>query len=413
MTEAYRLPGRALATRLPDFETLLRRALLAISVATPCLLGFSTSYILLGLVILASGYLVQRGQPFVLDLPGKVLLACFAVIAGVIVLNARRPFDLIFIVNFLAFAAYAPFATVFSRAASPRNAEIVANLALAGAAIGFGFGVIDRMVFHAERAGSFTTDPIRLADTALIVGFLSLIGILTRRDARRWIYLLGPVLALATIYLSGSRGALLAFTPMVVAAAFLLVRHKVVAFLVGAGLIAVFAIILTFTDLAGLRAATLLQILADLANGSSLGDEGTRIRFELYQAGWQAFQESPLIGHGWARMMSSLLPYLSEADKVHASLPHLHNEFLNFAVFGGLAGIAVYVALLALPVTACLMTPRDGQFSARLYGCALLTVSYFMLGLPDTMLSFELHTALYVALTAILLSYCRDPEPSA
>ena len=33
---------------------------------------------------------------------------------------------------------------------------------------------------------------------------------------------------------------------------------------------------------------------------------------------------------------------------------------------------------------------------------------YFVLGLPDTMLSFALHNTLYVVLTAMLLNYCRD-----
>jgi O-antigen ligase len=118
-------------------------------------------------------------------------------------------------------------------------------------------------------------------------------------------------------------------------------------------------------------------------------------------------------------MMPSVAPYLSDAYRDQASLPHMHNEVLNFAVFGGVVGIALYLTLLALPILACLRTPRDSLFRARMYGCCLLTLGYFMLGLPDTMLSFEVHTALYVAWLAVLLNACRDstavetPNPKA
>ena len=74
----------------------------------------------------------------------------------------------------------------------------------------------------------------------------------------------------------------------------------------------------------------------------------------------------------------------------------------------GVFGIAVYLILLVTPVLCCLRSPRDSQYRTRLYGCSLLSISYFVLGLPDTMLSFTLHNTLYVVLTAMLLNYCRD-----
>ena len=74
----------------------------------------------------------------------------------------------------------------------------------------------------------------------------------------------------------------------------------------------------------------------------------------------------------------------------------------------GVVGVLVYLGLLVVPILVCLRSPRDSQFRARLYGCAVLVGSYVTLGLADVMLGFELHTALYVVLTALLLSYCRD-----
>ena len=42
----------------------------------------------------------------------------------------------------------------------------------------------------------------------------------------------------------------------------------------------------------------------------------------------------------------------------------------------------------------------------------MITIIYFFDGLTDLMFGFEFHTALYAALLAILLAYCRDREPN-
>ena len=150
------------------------------------------------------------------------------------------------------------------------------------------------------------------------------------------------------------------------------------------------------------------------ATGAPVADHAMAVRFKLYEAGWQAFEQSPLFGHGWARLMSSVEPFLAGADKTYAKLPHLHNEVLNFAVFGGVAGVAIYLVLIAMPIIIALRSRRDGQYRARLAGTGILALGYVVMGLPDTMLSFDLHTALYVALVATLLGYCRDErEPEA
>ena len=391
-------------------EPLLRRALLATTLLLTCLLGFLTSYVLVLLALAAAVLLGIRGQLHA-NLASRWFLVCFLAVTAIIVINTREPRDLLHAINLIALLYSAPLTSLYQRAASPTNTETVANLALAGTIVGLGYAIFDAAMLGHPRAGSLTTDPIRLADTALILGFLSLMGLLGRTDRLRWIYLPGPVLALATIYLSGSRGPLLAYTPMLIVAAFLLIQRKRTAAVIGAACLAVFGAALGVATLLGNRSASLIEVLTMVSRGAA-ADEATRIRMALYRAGWDAFLQSPIFGHGWTRVMSSAMEFLPDADRIQAQLPHLHNEALNFAVFGGIVGLAIYVTLLAIPIWACLRTPRDSQYRARFYGCALLTVSYFLLGLPDTMLSFELHIALYVAITAILLGYCRDAPPT-
>ncbi len=394
-------------------EAGLRRAFLAVTLVVACLTGYVTTYVLLLLVIAASAVLAARRVPPLLDFAGLGFMACFAAMAIALTITAQDAFDVALVANFAAFIAYIPLATLYRRAAKPGNTALVAMLSLGGAFAGFAFAVIHGPIMGADRAGwVIFTDPIRLAGTCLILGFLALIGFIVHPGRWRWIFMLGPVFALVTILLAGSRGALLAFPPLALVATLFIVRHKLTALgLAGAG-IAVLLGLLIFTDLGEGRAATVLSIVPEILSGRMVVDIQTAIRIDLYRAGWEAFLASPFAGHGWARLMSAVVPYLDPANASHAYLPHLHNDLLTLAVAAGVFGIAVYFALLAIPPIAVLRSPRDSQYEARMFGVSILVTAYVVMGLPDTMLSFELHSALYVATAAVLLAFCRDDGTS-
>jgi len=389
-------------------EIALRWALLAVTLSLSCLTGFATSYILLVLAVLATGYIFFGRIGWVFDTPARLFLAAFAGLGVLFAVSARQPADVLYAFNFVALLIYAPLATLFGRATAPGNAETVARLALVGTALGCAISLFEVVVLGTDRAGVFITDTIRLGDTAVLLGFLSLIGFIQRTDRGRWIYVLGPVLAVIVVLLTGARGAMLAFPLMSLATIILIIRHKWLAVAVGAlAIMVLFAAALT-NFFGNARLQSVFAVFSDMASGAAVADEAVRIRIELYKAGWAAFQQSPLIGHGWARLMTSIEPFLAETDKIHATLPHLHNEVLNFAVFGGIIGVGIYLALIAAPIVLSLRSPRDSQYRARQFGTVMLVLGYIVMGLPDTMLSFELHTALYVAFSAIILAYCRD-----
>ena len=406
---------------LLPFETLLRRALLILTLVLPCLFGFMTTYVLLLLLVVAFVYLFGlqwRGERALqLGLAGKLFLIAFVGLAALIALNAvldGAPAEIRYGLDFGMFLLYAPLAGIYVRGAKPGNVVIVADLALAGTVVAFLLGVVEELVYHPERAGYLTSDPIRYADTAVILGFLSLMGLVARTSLRRWIYLLGPVLGLGAVLMSGSRSAMLAFPVMAIVAAVLLVRRKALAVGVGAGAVALFAAVFALADFFNLsRALTILDVFRNLAGGGAIADESTRQRFVIYRAGLSAFWQSPWIGVGWHRRMAVAGQYMPPADKGLAALPHLHDEVLNFAVGGGVIAVLIYLMVIATPILACLKSPRDSQYQTRLYGCWLLVASYVSLGLADVMISFELHTSLFMALTALLLAFCRDTPETA
>ncbi|MBK8084980.1 MAG: O-antigen ligase family protein [Devosia sp.] len=404
-------PSRAIAATAPG-ETVLRRAILVTAVGLSCLLGYFTTYLLQVLLILVAGwFLLRRLSPAAdFDTAARLFLVAFLLLAAGELVTLRHPADLLPLLNFATMLLYVPLAMLFRRAAGPSNSRKTADFALAGAAVGLLVSLFFTHVLLEPRAGgnTFFTDPIRLANTALLAGFFAMIGAAAHGGQHRYIYFLGPLMGLVVIFSTGTRTGLIAFAVLLLVAAFMLVRRKLLALSLSLGLALLFGAVAWLGDIAGARAITLFDIAGRLAAGDHPADLGTAIRFILYRAGGQAFLDAPLFGHGWSRLMSSIVPYLDAFEQSHAGLPHLHDDGLNFAVANGMFGLGTYLVMLATPLTACLASPRDSQYHTRLYGCGLLTVSYFVLGLPDTMLSFPLHNTLYVVLTALLLNYCRD-----
>lgn len=401
------------------FETLLRCAVLALALVLPFLLGLLTTYVLLLLLIIIVGYLAlqQRTARPSLDLAGKLFFLAFLVMAADIAINAMRAghwHDLLYAFDFGMLVFYGPLAALLDRGAKPANSGIVANVALAGTLFALLIGIVFEVVQQPYRFEGINSDPIRFSDTAVLTGFLSLMGVLAFPGPRRWIYLLGPPSSLAVAVMTGSRSALLAFPLLLVLAIVVLVERKRVALAVIAASTAAGALVVALLAqwFSVDRAASAIPLVRHLLTGATVTDETTLQRFAIYRAGVQAFWQSPILGVGWHNKMEAIRPYLPPEYESLANLTHLHDEVLNFAVGMGVVGVLVYLALLVVPIVVCLKSPRDSQFRARLYGCILLVASYVTLGLADVMLSFELHTALYVAFTALLLSYCRD-RPAA
>lgn len=392
------------------FERLLVVAALGtILVVTP-VLGLLTTYAIVFVALIFAIRNLARGGRARWNLrePGKTFLAAFAALVLLFSVTARQPADVLFALNFVVFVFFVPLATLFDRNAAPSNSTLVAWLALAGAGVACAASLFEIFGLGHDRAGSVFSDYIRFANTAVILGFIALIGTIQKQGRSRWVFLLGPALALVVVLLTGARIAMLAYPALALAATVLLVRHKAAALLLGGLFVLALVMVGASGWLGSARIESLFRVISDIAAGKDVADEAVRIRLELYRAGWAAFREAPLLGHGWARLLGAPAGYLAESDQVHATLPHLHNEMLNFAVAGGLAGVIVYLGLLLAPLIAALRSVRDSQYGARLAGTWLLVVAYVVMGLTDTMISFELHTALYVGFTAILIAFCRD-----
>lgn len=389
-------------------------ALLVLTLSTSVVLGLLTPYalVLVGLVLLAARIVDGSLWASLRTAAPLALLAIVAALAICFAVTARQTSDLMFIFNFAMLVLFAPIYATLERQRSTNGALIVARLALAGALLSVVVMLVRIGYMGGRRSDTGLIGVIVLANTAMILGFIALIGAAADQGLRRAVYLLGPLAGISTLIMTQSRGPLLALVPLGVAAAIFLARSlRINWWWVALGLAAAVAATAMWVMSLGGRMARLPGIFYSLLSGDFVRDRTAEFRLDLYQAGWKAFSDSPIIGHGWARIMAAATPYLENSQL--AELPQLHNDFLDFAVAGGVIGIACYVALLAAPVVLGLLTPRDSQRRVRLYGCTVLSIAYFFDGLTDLMFGFEFHTALYALILAILLGYCRDREPAS
>ncbi|MEO6013287.1 MAG: O-antigen ligase family protein [Devosia sp.] len=399
------------------FGSALGGVLLLLILASYGVGGVYVPYLLLIPVIIALPYLVyvHAGRPLVPDFAGWGFLAAFTLLAIAFTLGGTQPSDGLIAANFIWLLLFIPLQALFNRLANPKAAIVLARLALLGVALTFASAVYQRVGLGFERVGYLNSDAIRIANSAVILGFLSLVGLVADSGWRRWLYLTGPLLAVGVALLAGTRGAIATIVVLTVVAALLLVKRRRVAMLVAAGLAVVAGLALfVAAQLHVPRVESLLDTIGQLFSGNQVADGSASIRLAMLQAAWGAFLASPWVGHGWQHMMTAILPYLPAGQEtISAGQPHLHNDIADFAVGGGLVGLVAYATILATPLVAAWRSVRDSLYRARLFAIAIAVTAYATLGLNSLMFGFEVHTSLYAGLCAAILGFCRERGPIA
>jgi O-antigen ligase len=161
---------------------------------------------------------------------------------------------------------------------------------------------------------------------------------------RRWparLLALGYLpLGLVAVLLTASRGGFLAAVVALAGCGFLLVRNHARGVLVGAMALPALAAGLWFTV-----PREIFERLATIPEQLQSGDLNQRLN--IWTTGWQAFVRSPLIGSGAGSFVSAA--GLAPTDTAH-------NTALAIAVNGGLVGLLLAVALVALAARSILQT---------------------------------------------------------
>jgi O-antigen ligase len=401
------------SARLPAVATAALFWIVAVlTLTTPGLLGSVTPFALGAVWILTFAVTIVSGLLFAAyrSTVARMFLIAWLALLTVFAITAEQIHDLIYALNFSPFLFLGPVGLALDRQAAPRMASIVAGLSWLGAAIICIVAASNLVLAGSDRGSGGAFPVIVMSNTAVLLGFIAIGGIWSSRSNWRWLLLAGPLFGVGAALLTGSRGPLIGVIPLaLLAAGFLVTQLKLrlpaILGLAGLMLSAVIAVILIVPG----RVAALSGIVLDLVSGRDVADYTTSIRLALYEAGYRAFLDAPVFGHGWARLMSSAMPYVAPEHQAFAShLPQLHNDIIDFAVTAGVAGIAIYFLILATPAFAAIRSARDSQYGFRLYAALVLGIGYLFAGLTDIMIGFDFHTMLFASISVLVLGVCRD-----
>lgn len=258
-------------------------------------------------------------------------------------------------------------------------------------------GGLEHLVTGIDRVG-VGNNPIHYAALSVLLGFLAIPGVVATSSRLRFMFLLGPLLALAAAVLSGSRGPLLAtlMLSLVTAVIFVLWYSRdraLMGALVGVACIAIIAAALVGLVMPG-RALSVFSALGHVASGGSGAID--QYRLAMYRTALSVLQSSPFYGIGFGQIMP--LTVAANADLVYMySLQDLHSDPANFSASAGVPGLLAYLLLVAAPVT---LWRRD-QHRLNLT-IILLAAGQLSLGLTNTTFGILPQTMLYAA----ALGYC-------
>lgn len=386
--------------------------------ALPCIAGRLTTYFVLLFAIFAlitPSILVafrDRSQNPI-DL---MFVAAAALPSLSFVITADSPDDLMFAFNFAPLLVAVPFRWQVERFARADGAVLIGWLSLTGAGIAVIVGVVQVMFLGYDRAGQPLMSAFHYADSAMLLGFLALVGLFAPGKHRRLPFLLGPIFGIMVALLSGTRGALIAtpvlgFIALVFALALAPARHRVVTLIAAAAVVVASGIVLLIAMQYGLdRAIGGFAATQDVLAGG-VADRSTQERLMMFSGGYQAFMHKPLFGYGWPEMVRAILPYIpaSEAERM-LSFRQLHNGLLSFAVGAGIPGVISFLLLSVAPLIAVFRTPRDELFASRLYLAVTLCAGYAVFQLTIIMIGFEFHTVQYAFMTMVILGFVVVPQ---
>lgn len=369
--------------------------------ALPAIAAYQAVYVTIaGLLILTA--LILINEPARANMPvtwillsafGLVVLAALLVGPG-IAENWLAPGILLLPLLSLGFLSLPNIAPALARM------ETFAALALAGAGMGVIAGAYELWLGLDSRAGA-GNNPIHYGGIVLLLGFAALAGFESSKTRWRYVFLLGPAFGMAGVFLSGSRGPFLAAVMLTAILLPLLLiwnwRDRV--FLTGLALCgAVSVASLSFSPLGPRAIAGIGELAGGLLNGSfNVVDEP---RSQMLEAASLAFRESPIWGYGWAGMMPFTEMHLPEGSP-YKGFDHLHNDFANFAVLGGVLGLAAYGLLIAAPLFGLRSNPSVNQ-RARLIVAVVITIGFLGLGLTNAMIGILPQTVLYAVLMGML-----------
>jgi O-antigen ligase len=339
-------------------------------------------------------------------------VGAFLLVTLAYALTARAPVDVLFNASYLGLIPATTLYLLATRNAGRESATWIAALCLAGAAVGLLLAASQwLLIVGFYRATPLFGGPNLLPRIVLPLGFVAAAGAFVIASRWRYLFYLGPVMAIAVTLFSGSRGAAIAIPFMAMCLIVALFANRRDRWLAVAITVAALVLGVLFALLGGDRFATIAAIIGQmvLSSGGAGGDE--QVRLYLIRAGALAFLDSPWVGHGWAHLSEASDNHLvSEGARTLLFQPffQFHNDFVNFAAAAGILGILAGIAILFGPLLDPKAWQRDALFRPRLYCIVVIIVGNLIFGMTDLTLGYDITLTLHAFLSVLVLGAFRE-----
>lgn len=333
--------------------------------------------------------LPARAMPFV----ASALFCVFAyTVTGLLAENRERLF---YKLQTFALWIALPFLIARFRGFEPLRAW---PMILRYAPLGSLAGLIAFFISGMDAGGAGNPNVFGMA--ASMLGMLSLTGVISSSDRQKLLGFCGYLIAVIAVAVSETRTML---PPMLVLPVVAVVMNGGVArkwVVLGGGLLVVILVCLSPMIVGQFRSA-----IDDLRNfGVSDVPTPVGIRLALWIAAWKAIVAEPWLGYGLQNKMDVVYS-LNETNMKIPSFSHVHNEYLDALVAGGIPAL---IGLLGVLLTPLWMLGR-GQASRQRDFVIVATVFLFATkSLSGNFLTHDLIVSLY--LFAMTFAAATDPR---
>lgn len=390
---------------------------LVCGLSLPALSPFTSAYVALVAVILC-GFLFTRSLPEVIAHPTylALILAC-VLLSATLPFVWRGPAEIMIVLWMLPIPLAGGLVAALLDEPHFGAPNLIGAFCLVGAFGAMIIGVYDALALEISRVGG-ASNPIHFGGVATILGFASLAGLFQNSSRWRYMFLLGPLFGIIAVILSGSRGPILSVALLFIAIMPLIIywfRHIwlfwAAPLVLGLGIAAGVLIIAPEQTQYLSRAVTSVQAAVLFVGENGLEpltarpegiDESTFQRLIFLYGAYQAFLESPLVGHGAGQMVSAAAVYFPVGYEYLGG--HLHADIANFAVVGGLFAIIAYALILLAPFLALVGMERGERRRAVFLMAVILSVGYLSLGFTNGVLGIFPQTPLYGLLVSLVVN---------
>jgi O-antigen ligase len=253
------------------------------------------------------------------------------------------------------------FLIVFTAIRNRRQALMVTAAFVAGALAATVYGLFN--VDTAVDAGRLTgagLDPNELASVLVAgVALSAALAINLRRSPELWLASLAAgAFCLLGIFLTVSRGGVLALSAMLVAAIFFAGKWRLQAVLVTCLVLAA-----TFVYFSAIAPPEVRERISSATQGQARTPDG---RTTIWTVGWRMAKANPVIGVGSGNFQDSSKEYLlqpgaiTRSDQILVAAPKVaHNTYLGVLAELGIVGLALFLTIIALSLASALKAARN------------------------------------------------------